>query len=62
MVSRDYTKEIGLETRTKRVPLPVAFVIFAVFGAIVWYGVSHTPSHSHAPKAAPAAPAKPAAE
>lgn len=51
MVSRDYTKELGLKSHTKKVPMPIALAILAAFFAVVWYGVSqanaHRPTRSH---------------
>ncbi len=40
MVSRDYTKEIGLSTGEKIVPLPYAMAVVAVVIAGGWFGVS----------------------
>ena len=44
-----------MESRAKRVPMPVAFVILAVVGAIIWYGISRIEvlPHRAAPAAAP---------
>lgn len=60
MVSRDYTQELGMEPRSKRVPMPIAFAIIAVLGAVIWYGVAqitaHSPLRNHAEASAPAKP------
>jgi hypothetical protein len=46
MVSRDYTEELGMAPRTKRVPLPIAIAIIALIGAGIWYGVSRSLEHT----------------
>lgn len=62
MVSRDYTEELGMAPRTKRVPMPVALAIIGVIAAGVWYGVSRVADGNtgHQSKGEPAAVQKPA--
>lgn len=40
MVSRDYTKELGLKSSTRKVPWPIAAVILAGIGGLVYIGVA----------------------
>ena len=40
MVSRDYTKELGLKPSAPRIPLPVGIAILVVAGAAVWFAVT----------------------
>lgn len=47
MISRDYTKEVGLKPGTVRVPLPLALVALAVIGAGLWVGAMKL--HASAP-------------
>lgn len=50
MVSRDYTKEMGLNLTQKSVPMPVALGLVAVIAAVGIYGFRATwPVSHHAP-------------
>lgn len=60
MVSRDYTKELGLKPATSKVPWPIAAVILAVVAGLVWFGIEKLNARASAHSAA-ADPAKPAA-
>lgn len=44
MASRDYRQELGLKPATSKVPWPIAGLIFAALGALVWYAVSTSQS------------------
>lgn len=58
MVSRDYTKELGLEPATRKVPWPIAAVILAAVAGLVWFGVAKLTAKAHgAPHADAAKPA-----
>lgn len=62
MVSRDYTKELGLKPATRTVPLPVAIVILFLLAGLVWFGIAHLPARaSHTPVGDGAAPSPKAA-
>lgn len=39
MVSRDYTKEVGLPTSEKRVPKAVGYAIILIVAAGCWYAI-----------------------
>jgi len=39
MVSRDYTKELGLRTDEKIIPLPLAIPLLVAIAVGAWYGV-----------------------
>lgn len=60
MVSRDYTKELGLKPATSKVPWPVAAVILAAVAGLVWLGVTklNTGGSNHADPAAKSAAAE----
>ncbi len=47
MISRDYTKEVGLKSGTVHVPLPLALVALAVIGAGLCVGAMKL--HASAP-------------
>jgi hypothetical protein len=51
MVSRDYTKEIGLNAHNEVVPLPIAIVILLAIVAGIWLGVSRMESKHSVAKA-----------
>ncbi len=51
MVSRDYTKEIGLPAQNVMVPLPYAIGILAAFAAATWFGIASMQSHRAIAKA-----------
>jgi hypothetical protein len=51
MVSRDYTKEIGLHAQNEVVPLPIAIVILLAIVAGIWLGVSRMQSKHSVAKA-----------
>ena len=40
MVSRDYTKELGLKSATPKVPWPLAIALLALMAVGTWYGVA----------------------
>ena len=46
MVSRDYTKEVGLPSADKIVPKPIAIIIFIALALGVWYTVATLAKHS----------------
>lgn len=54
MVSRDYTKEVGLPSATKTVSKPVAIVILALMAAGGWYAVATLAATHHASEGGPA--------
>lgn len=58
MVSRDYTKEVGLQTAEKSVSKPVAAVVFAILALGGWYTV-HALTSSHHDAAPPPAQSAP---
>ena len=72
MISRDYTKEVGIPSQKKTLPRPVAFVLLAIVAAGISFGVvgvvSESKEHHAAEKAAASpnpsatAPAVPAPE
>ena len=72
MISRDYTKEVGIPSQKKTMPRPIAFVVLAVVAVGISFGVAgvlaESKEHSAAEKAAKsgaattAAPTTPAAE
>lgn len=52
MVSRDYTKEMGLNMAQKTVPLPLVLALVALIVAVGGYGFRATwPAPHHAPVA-----------
>ena len=63
MISRDYTKEVGIPSQKKMLPRPVAYVVLAVVAIGISFGVAgvltETKGHHAAEKAAsgPVAPA-----
>jgi hypothetical protein len=63
MISRDYTKELGMCTAQPVVPLPLVIALVGLIAAGGWYGFStfKPAGHGHeAAKTAAAAPAAPA--
>ena len=67
MISRDYTKEVGVSSQKKTLPRPVAIILLLLVGVGVSFGVAevvqksreHHAAEKAAPTAAPAAaPAK----
>jgi hypothetical protein len=56
MISRDYTKEVGIPSHKKNMPRPLAFAVLAVVAVGVSFGVAgvvnKTKAHSAAEKAA----------
>ena len=59
MISRDYTKEVGIPSDKKTMPRPVAFVILAIVAVRVSFGVKEVVAKSrehHAAEAAAKAP------
>ena len=51
MVSRDYTKELGLKSATPKVPWPLAIALLAMMAVGTWFGVAklrELPSRQHA--------------
>jgi len=57
MVSRDYTKEVGLPSHEGMVPLPVAIAIIAAIAFGAWYGMTSVDNRHAASKTAAADPA-----
>jgi hypothetical protein len=61
MISRDYTKEVGIPSQKKTMPRPIAFAILAVVAVGVSFGVAgvvdQAKEHSAAEKAASTPPA-----
>lgn len=52
MVSRDYTKEMGLNLAQKKVPMPYVLGLCTLIGAVGAYGFAATwPATHHAPVA-----------
>jgi hypothetical protein len=41
MINRDYTKEVGLDSGVKRVPLPYVIALFALIALLGWFGLRH---------------------
>ena len=73
MISRDYTKEVGIPSQKKTMPRPIAYVVLAAVAVGMSFGVAgvlaESKEHSAAEKAAkpaaaqtPAAPMAPAAD
>lgn len=60
MVSRDYTREVGLHSDEKKVSKPVATLIIVVFAGALVFAV-HALGVSHETAARPAAPTSPPA-
>jgi hypothetical protein len=62
MISRDYTKEVGIPSQKKMMPRPVAYVVLAVVAAGISFGVAGvvaaSKEHGAAEKAAAPAAAK----
>ena len=66
MISRDYTKEVGIPSQKKMLPRPVAYAVLAAVAVGISFGVagvvSKSKEHSAAEKAAaPAVTTSPAA-
>jgi hypothetical protein len=57
MVSRDYTKELGLKSPTPKVPWPVAAIVLAGCGVAVWFGVKELHQQDGPAKARVGSPA-----
>jgi hypothetical protein len=61
MVSRDYTKEVGLDSGQKTVPKAFAAVVFVLLVAAGWFGVQNLgsrPGHSEVAAINPSTPAQ----
>ena len=59
MISRDYTKEVGIPSNKKTMPRPAAFVILAIVAVGASFGVKEVVAKSrehHAAEAAAKAP------
>ena len=39
MISRDYTKEVGIDSGTRTIPWPLAGVVLTLLAIGVWYAV-----------------------
>ena len=50
MVSRDYTKEINLESTSPRVPWPIAALVIGGCAAAVWFGIARLQANAHGAK------------
>lgn len=64
MITTDYTKEVGMDSGQRRVPLPYAIAFIVLLIAAGWYGVHKINEGAHhaaasEPKAPAAAPAQP---
>ena len=63
MISRDYTKEVGIPSQKKTLPRPVAYVVLAIVAVGISFGVAgvvakskeHKAASTPAPAVAPAA-------
>lgn len=42
MYSHDYAKELSLSSKEKTISLPIALVLCALVGAMIWYGIKMT--------------------
>jgi hypothetical protein len=60
MISRDYTKEVGIPSHKKTMPRPVAFAVLAVVAAGISYGVAGVIGQSKAHHAAEKSASSPA--
>jgi hypothetical protein len=62
MISRDYTKEVGISSQKKTLPRPVAYVVLAIVAVGISFGVAgvvaESKEHSAAENAAKSPPAK----
>ena len=47
MISKDYTKEVGLDSGTKTIPWPLAGVLLALVGVGVWFAVGEARAAAH---------------
>jgi hypothetical protein len=60
MISRDYTKEVGVSSQKKTLPRPVAILLLLLVGAGISFGVAEVVQKSkehHAAEKASSAPA-----
>jgi hypothetical protein len=60
MISRDYTKEVGVQSHKKNMPRPLAYAVLAVVAVGVSFGVAGVVEKSRAHAAAEKAAATPA--
>lgn len=60
MISRDYTKELGIPSHKKNMPRPLAYALLAVVAVGVSFGVAGVVEKSKAHHAAERAAAQPA--
>jgi hypothetical protein len=60
MISRDYTKEVGIPSVKKTLPRPVAFVVLAAVAVGVSFGVAAVLTEAKEHEAAEKAAASPA--
>lgn len=59
MISRDYTKEVGIPSQKKTLPRPVAFVVLAIVATGISFGVAGVVAKSKEHHAAEKAAASP---
>ena len=52
MMSRDYTKEVGLSTGEKKIPLVIAISVLVAIAIGVWFGLAEVRAAAHRDKAA----------
>jgi hypothetical protein len=60
MISRDYTKEVGIPSQKKNLPRPVAYAVLAVVAVGISFGVAGVVEKARAHEAAEKAAATPA--
>ncbi len=58
MVSRDYTREIGVESGEKRVSKAMAVVVLLLMGVLGWFIARALPSAARPPESVPASKAQ----
>lgn len=61
MISRDYTKEVGVSSQKKTLPRPVAIIVLLLVGAGIWFGVAGVVAKTREHEAAEKASANPSA-
>jgi hypothetical protein len=61
MISRDYTKEVGVSSQKKTLPRPVAILVLLLVGVGIWFGVAGVVAKAKEHEAAEKASATPSA-
>ncbi|MBI5770728.1 MAG: hypothetical protein HZA93_23325 [Verrucomicrobia bacterium] len=47
MISRDYTKEVGVDSGAKTIPWPLAWLVLSLIAIGLWYTVGEARAAAH---------------